>query len=64
MTPVKLVVIYPHPKDIDAFEKVYQNEHIPLAVAKLEGKAKVVPEGTCFAARYRSFYASQKFIFG
>jgi uncharacterized protein (TIGR02118 family) len=42
MTPVKLVVIYPHPKDIDAFEKVYQNEHIPLAVAKLEGKTKIV----------------------
>ena len=53
MANVKLVVIYPRPKDIDAFEKVYQNEHVPLAVAKLEGKTKIVgtkvlasPQGT------------------
>ena len=53
MENVKLVVIYPRPKDVDAFEKVYQNEHVPLAVAKLEGKIKIVatrvlasPQGT------------------
>ncbi|HSZ01658.1 MAG TPA: EthD family reductase [Terriglobales bacterium] len=53
MGNVKLVVIYPQPKDIDAFEKVYQNEHVPLAVAKLGGKSKIVatkilgsPQGT------------------
>jgi uncharacterized protein (TIGR02118 family) len=53
MGDVKLVVIYPQPKDIDAFEKVYQNEHVPLAVAKLGGKTKIVatkilgsPQGT------------------
>jgi len=39
---VKLVVMYPRPKDIDAFEKVYQNEHVPLAVAVLGGKTKIV----------------------
>jgi uncharacterized protein (TIGR02118 family) len=50
---VKLVVVYPRPKDVDAFEKVYQNEHVPLAVAKLGGKIKIVatkilgsPQGT------------------
>jgi uncharacterized protein (TIGR02118 family) len=42
MGRVKLVVMYPQPKDIDAFEKVYQNEHVPLAVAKLGGKSKIV----------------------
>jgi uncharacterized protein (TIGR02118 family) len=50
---VKLVVMYPRPKEVDAFEKVYQNEHVPLAVAKLAGKTKIVatkivgsPQGT------------------
>src|SRR5260370_11825972 len=42
MAIVKLVVAYPHPKDVDAFEKVYQDEHVPLAVAKLGGKTKMV----------------------
>jgi uncharacterized protein (TIGR02118 family) len=42
MAEVKLVVIYPRPKDVDAFEKVYQGEHVPLAVAKLGGKTKIV----------------------
>jgi uncharacterized protein (TIGR02118 family) len=52
MANVKLVVMYPRPKDIDAFEKIYQSEHVPLAV-KLEGKTKIVgtkvlasPQGT------------------
>ena len=50
---VKLVVIYPRPTDVDTFEKIYQNEHVPLAVAKLAGKTKMVatkvlgsPQGT------------------
>ena len=38
MAGVKLVVMYPRPKDIDAFEKVYQTEHVPMAVEKLGGK--------------------------
>jgi uncharacterized protein (TIGR02118 family) len=42
MPDVKLVVIYPRPTDIAAFEKVYTNEHVPLAVAKLGGKTKIV----------------------
>jgi uncharacterized protein (TIGR02118 family) len=42
MADAKLVVIYPHPKDVDAFEKVYQDEHVPIAVAKLVGKTKMV----------------------
>jgi uncharacterized protein (TIGR02118 family) len=53
MAGVKLIVMYPCPKDIDAFEKVYQNEHVPMAVEKLAGKTKLVatkvtgsPQGT------------------
>jgi uncharacterized protein (TIGR02118 family) len=53
MANVKLVVIYPRPRDIEAFEKVYKNEHVPLAVAKLGGKTEIVatkalasPQGT------------------
>jgi uncharacterized protein (TIGR02118 family) len=39
---VKLVVIYPRPKNVDVFENIYQSEHVPLAVAKLGGKTKMV----------------------
>lgn len=53
MAHVKFVVIYPRPKDIEAFEKVYQAEHVPMAVEKLPGKTKFVatkvldsPQGT------------------
>ena len=39
---VKLVVIYPRPKDVEAFETVYNRDHVPMAVAKLAGKTKLV----------------------
>jgi uncharacterized protein (TIGR02118 family) len=42
MAGVKLVVMYPQPKDVAAFEKLYQNEHVPMAVQKLAGKTKFV----------------------
>ena len=42
MSSAKLIVAYPQPVDIDAFEKVYVEEHVPLAVAKLAGKTKIV----------------------
>ena len=42
MAGVKFVLIYPRPTDIDAFEKVYQEEHVPMAVEKLQGKTKFV----------------------
>ena len=32
---VKLVVIYPRPDDIEAFETVYNPDHVPMAIAKL-----------------------------
>ena len=53
MKSTKLIVAYPQPKDVGAFEAVYQNEHVPLAIANLAGKTKIVstktlqtPQGT------------------
>lgn len=42
MATAKLIVMYPPPKDVKAFEAVYRSEHVPLAVAKLQGKTKIV----------------------
>jgi uncharacterized protein (TIGR02118 family) len=42
MSSAKLIVAYPQPVDVDAFEKVYLEEHVPLAIAKLAGKTKIV----------------------
>jgi uncharacterized protein (TIGR02118 family) len=42
MAQVKFLVLYPRPKDIETFEKLYQNEHVPMAVEKLVGKTKFV----------------------
>jgi uncharacterized protein (TIGR02118 family) len=39
---VKLIVMYPPPKDVQAFETVYKSEHVPLAVEKLVGKTRMV----------------------
>jgi hypothetical protein len=33
MSSAKLMVAHPQPVDIDAFEKLYVEEHVPLAVA-------------------------------
>ena len=53
MAGAKFNVIYPRPTDIEAFEKVYQDKHVPMAVEKLVGKTKFVatkvvgsPQGT------------------
>jgi hypothetical protein len=42
MGNVKLIVIYPRPKDLESFERVYKTEHVPMAVEKLGGKTKLV----------------------
>ena len=42
MKSVKLIVAYPQPKDAAAFEKIYQQEHVPMAIANLDGKTKIV----------------------
>ena len=42
MKAVKLIVIYPTPTDVTLFERLYANEHVPMAVAKLAGKTRFV----------------------
>jgi uncharacterized protein (TIGR02118 family) len=42
MAAVKLVVMYPPPKDVQTFERLYQDEHVPMAVKMLAGKTKLV----------------------
>jgi uncharacterized protein (TIGR02118 family) len=42
MPAAKLVVIYPVPTDIEKFERLYLEQHVPMAVAKLAGKTKIV----------------------
>ncbi len=42
MSEAKLAVIYPRPKDLESFEKIYLTEHVPMAVEKLVGKTKIV----------------------
>src|ERR1700688_213887 len=63
MKSVKLVVIYPRPKDVADFENIYQTEHVPLAVARLAGKTKMVaskalgsPQGTPLSYRVAEVY--------
>ena len=49
MPATKLIVMYPPPADVQTFERLYQDEHVPMAVKKLEGpvfapgKARVLP---------------------
>jgi uncharacterized protein (TIGR02118 family) len=42
MPAVKLIVMYPQPTDVATFERLYQDEHVPMAVKKLEGKTRLV----------------------
>jgi uncharacterized protein (TIGR02118 family) len=42
MAGVKLVVIYPRPTDVEAFERAYQDEHVPLAAEKIKGMTKFI----------------------
>lgn len=64
MAVAKLIVAYPRPRNLEAFEKVYLEEHVPLAVAKLAGKTKSVATKILdrLRARPRSI-ESPRFIF-
>jgi len=42
MPAVKIVVMYPVPKDVQTFERLYQDEHVPLAAKEFAGKTKLV----------------------
>jgi hypothetical protein len=42
MPAAKLVVIYPVPTDLEKFERLYLEQHVPMAVDRLAGKTKIV----------------------
>ena len=42
MKETKIVVIYPRPTDLEAFEKAYVDEHVPIAMEKIKGVTKFV----------------------
>ena len=42
MAEVKLTVIYPTPTDVEAFEKSYTEEHLPLIARNMTGHTKFV----------------------
>jgi len=42
MPTAKLVVIYSVSRDLEKFERLYLDQHVPMAVAKLAGKTKIV----------------------
>jgi uncharacterized protein (TIGR02118 family) len=42
MPGAKLVVLYPRPTDLDAFERAYVDEHIPMAQESIAGATKLV----------------------
>ena len=42
MAGIKFLVLYPRPTNIEAFEKLYQEQHVPMAREKLAGKTKFV----------------------
>lgn len=42
MPGAKIVVLYPKPTDVDAFERAFLEEHVPLAQAKISGVTKYV----------------------
>jgi uncharacterized protein (TIGR02118 family) len=39
---IKVVVLYPYPKDQEAFEKAYADEHIPMVARNLTRVTKAV----------------------
>lgn len=64
MSSAKLIVAYPQPVDIDAFEKLYAEEHVALAVAKLVGKTKIVATKIIASPQGKpQFYRGRRSIF-
>ncbi len=62
---VKIVVIYPRPRDEEAFEKLYRDEHIPMLERKLKGMTRLVlakvtgsPQGKVTAYRLAEVHFS------
>ena len=39
---IKLIVLYPYPKDLEAFERAYTNEHMPMVAKNLNRCTKAI----------------------
>ena len=62
---VKVVIIFPRPRDEEAFEKVYIEQHVPMVENKLKGLTRLVltrvtgsPQGKVAAYRIAEVYFS------
>ncbi|MCI0486404.1 MAG: EthD family reductase [Blastocatellia bacterium] len=42
MAETKLIVIYPYPADVEAFERAYVEDHVPMARENIKGMTKFV----------------------
>jgi uncharacterized protein (TIGR02118 family) len=59
-----LLILYPHPKDAESFEKAYREEHLPLAGPKLTGALGVATSrivGPAFAPPSYHFMSDVSF---
>ena len=52
MAGVKLVVMSPRPKDVDVFEKIYQDEHVVERRGPLRGTEYLGCDNLSFAAQF------------
>jgi hypothetical protein len=63
MADVKLIIMHPGPNDIEAFEYVYQREHVPLAIERVAGKTGIVASKELSSPRGTpAFYALPRSI--
>ncbi len=69
MSEIKLVVIYPTPTNVDEFERLYTDEHLPFAGARLFGQTKAMvttmvstPDGgePPFYKMFEAYFPSQE----
>jgi uncharacterized protein (TIGR02118 family) len=51
MAEVKLTMMYPTPADVEAFEKAYVEEHLPLLAREMSGHTKFVATRVLAAVR-------------
>jgi hypothetical protein len=41
MAGAKIVVLYPSPRDVNAFERAYTQNHVPMVTAELQGNPEI-----------------------
>jgi uncharacterized protein (TIGR02118 family) len=59
-----LLVMYPHPKDAEAFDRAYREEHLPYAGPRLGGATGLVSQRVVSSSGKRSpYYAISDVIF-